>query len=223
MLPSLRRALLLRAFHLLYHQFAWAYDAVSAVVSLGRWRDWGKAALPFLTESRVLELGHGPGHLLAALAGGEWQAVGLDLSPQMGRLARRRLTKLGLAARLARGRGQALPFTDGSFDSVVAVFPAPYIIAPDTGAAIHRVLRSGGRLVIVPEAELTGSGPMIRGVEWLYRITGQRNAHDGSGETAPDDFWTRTLAPQGFDVRVQQVVLPGSLVTVVIAERLSNS
>ena len=93
MLPSLRRALLLRAFHLLYHQFAWAYDAVSAAVSLGRWCDWGMAALPFLSGPRVLELGHGPGHLLAAMAGGEWRVTGLDLSPQMGFLARRRLAR----------------------------------------------------------------------------------------------------------------------------------
>lgn len=221
-LPSLRRALLLRAFHLLYHQFAWAYDVVSAVVSLGRWRDWGMAALPFLTGPRVLELGHGPGHLLAAPAGEAWWAVGLDLSPQMGRLARRRLARRGLAARLVRGRGQTLPFPDGAFDSVAAVFPAPYIVAPETIAAIHRVLRPGGRLVIVPEAELTGSGPRARAVEWLYRITGQRNAPGENGEMAHDDFWTRTLVPQGFKVRVHQVKLPGSLVTVVVARRLNE-
>ena len=67
MLTSLRRNLLLRFFHLLYHQLAWAYDAVSAAVSLGRWQDWGAAALPFVNGASVLELGHGPGHLLSLI------------------------------------------------------------------------------------------------------------------------------------------------------------
>jgi ubiquinone/menaquinone biosynthesis C-methylase UbiE len=219
---SLRRALLLLAFDLLYHQFAWAYDAISAVVSLGRWHEWGATALPFLTRPRVLELGHGPGHLLAALAEGGWRAVGLDLSPQMGRLARRRLARRGLAAPLVRGRGQTLPFPDNSFNSVVAVFPAPYIIAPETVAAIQRVLRPDGRLVIVPEAELTRAGPAARAIEWLYQITGQRGARDGDSDTDRNDFWKTALSPAGFQVQVQQVSLSDSLVTVVVAELLTE-
>ncbi len=35
-------------FDLLYHELAWAYDPVSALVSGGRWRDWQRVALPFL-------------------------------------------------------------------------------------------------------------------------------------------------------------------------------
>jgi ubiquinone/menaquinone biosynthesis C-methylase UbiE len=140
----------------------------------------------------------------------------------MGRLARQRLARRGLAARLTRGRGQALPFPEASFDGVLAVFPAPYIVAPETVAAIHRVLRPGGRLVIVPEAQLTGSGANARAVEWLYRITGQRNTPGENGEKALYDFWTRALTPQGFYVKVHQVKLPSSLVTVVVVERLSE-
>jgi len=68
--------LVVSAFHLLYHEAAWAYDAVAAAVSLGQWRAWGAAALPFLPGPRVLELGHGPGHMLIALTAAGYDAAG---------------------------------------------------------------------------------------------------------------------------------------------------
>ena len=76
-------------FHLLYHQFAWTYDWVAAIVSLGRWKDWISATLPYLDGPLVLEIGHGPGHLQVALQAKGIQAVGLDASAQMGRQADR--------------------------------------------------------------------------------------------------------------------------------------
>jgi ubiquinone/menaquinone biosynthesis C-methylase UbiE len=167
-LRQLRRRLLLTAFHLLYNQFAWAYEAVSWLVSLGRWRAWGERAVPFLHGSRILELGHGPGHLLAAMGDRGWWGVGLDVSAQMGSIARRRLRQRGQSIRLVRGRGQLLPFSPASFDSVVAAFPAPYILASETIDAIRRVLRPGGRLVVVPEAALTGPGLLARAIDRLF-------------------------------------------------------
>lgn len=214
-----RGALRLRAFDLLYQPLAWAYDAVSYGVSRGRWQAWGEAALDFLPGPRVLELGHGPGHLLATLAAGDGWAVGVDLSPQMGRLAQRRLAGGGRPARLVRGRGQALPLAAGAFDGVVAAFPAPYLLEPDTLRAIRRVLRPGGRLVIVPEAALTGADPLTRLVEWLLAITGQRRAGDDD-RAAYGALWEGLLAGAGFAVAVYEVAQPGSRVTVVVAERV---
>jgi len=77
-------------FNLLYHPFAWTYDLVAAIVSLGRWQDWLMQAMPYLS-GRVLEIGFGPGHLQVALNEAGMQAFGLDESRQMGRQARRRL------------------------------------------------------------------------------------------------------------------------------------
>jgi ubiquinone/menaquinone biosynthesis C-methylase UbiE len=223
--PSLRRILLLKAFDLLYNQLAWAYDAVSAAVSLGRWRDWGRAALPFLPGpdvGDVLEMGHGPGYLLAALAEGGWRATGLDSSTRMSLIARRRLSRRGLPARIVRGRGQALPFPDASFNSVVAAFPAPYIVASETVSGMWRVLRAGGRLVIVPQAELTGKGLPARAIQWLYAITGQRG-NSGKSDAESDELWTRALGGRGFHIAVHRVRLMSSIVTVVVAERPRDS
>lgn len=222
LLHGLRRKLLLNAFHLLYHQFAWAYEAVSRVVSLGRWRAWGEASLPFLAGQRILELGHGPGHLLMALNEGGWWAVGLDASPQMGQMARRRLRQKGQPARLARGRGQLLPFREGSFDAVVATFPSPYIMAVETLANVKRVMQPGGRLVIVPEAQLSGAAPLARVVEWVFKITGQRNPGVGNRDEGSDAFWRRKLAEQGFLVAIHRIPISDSLATIVVAELVNN-
>jgi ubiquinone/menaquinone biosynthesis C-methylase UbiE len=161
-------------FRLLYNEFAWTYDLVAWVVSLGQWRAWGRTAIPYLRGERVLELAHGPGHLLVAMAQRGLVPVGLDLSPTMSRLARRRLSKdAGLAVPLVRARAQALPFRDGCYDSAVATFPAEFIMARDTLREVARVLAPGGRWVIVPGAVLSGRDPLSRFIWWLYRITGQ--------------------------------------------------
>lgn len=205
---------------MLYHEAAWTYDAVAAAVSLGRWQAWGAAALPLLSGPRVLELGHGPGHMLARLAAHGYEAAGLDLSPQMGRMAARRLVRAGVRPRLVRGRAQDLPFAPGAFDGALAVFPTAYIVAPETITAVYRLLRPGGRLVVVPEAQLTGQGIIIRGIEWLNAITGQRV--DNSGP-ARDDFWRGRLGAVGFAVAIEDLDLGHSAVTVVIAQRPSVS
>jgi SAM-dependent methyltransferase len=153
-----------------------------------------------------------------ALSEGEDWPVGIDLSPQMGRLARGRLKERGLPARLTRGRGQALPFAAASFDGVVAAFPAPYILEAETVSGLWRVLRPGGRLVIVPEAELTGGGPLAWGIEWLNALTGQRGDEALSDEERAA-IWSHRLGVAGFGVAVHRVQGRESLVTVIVAER----
>jgi ubiquinone/menaquinone biosynthesis C-methylase UbiE len=117
-------------FRLLYHEFAWSYDLVAWLVSLGRWKRWVFTSLPYLTGPSILELGHGPGHLQAALAGKGLSVAGVDASRQMTRQAYRRLQREKYQPRLARAKAPALPFAAHSFDQVVATFPTEYILQP---------------------------------------------------------------------------------------------
>lgn len=201
-------------FSLLYGPFAWAYDGVAWLVSLGQWNDWGRTALGFLRGPEVLELGHGPGHMQVALAGTGWRAVGVDLSPQMGRLARRRLLRKGISPRLVRARAQALPFRDGSFPEALATFPTEYIVDPRTLAELRRVLRPSGRLVVVASAVLLGGDPVVRLLEWLYRVTGQREP-----VPRPDEEW---FAQSGWGLHAEWLPLRRSRVLVVVAEATSD-
>lgn len=209
-------------FRLLYYELAWSYDAVSWLVSLGQWRAWLFCALPFVAGKRVLELGHGPGHLLLALSQRGKTAVGLDLSPVMGRQARLKLQKQNVAALLVRGKGEQLPFAEGSFDTVVATFPTNYIFLPETLAAVRRVLRENGRFVIIPSTQFTSKGIAVRVLEWLYRITGQRQPESAAAATDPKTIWQpilNRLDQAGFTPSLHQKELKGSIVIILVAEK----
>ncbi|MDO8754211.1 MAG: hypothetical protein Q7J80_09995, partial [Anaerolineales bacterium] len=99
-------------FHLLYHSFAFTYDLVAAIVSFGGWNDWVLSILPFIAGTRILELGHGTGHLqriLLTLRHGSGRdrglfAVAIDESAQMGTLAKRRLGNAHTVLRSAQGK-----------------------------------------------------------------------------------------------------------------------
>src|SRR5512146_855415 len=91
------KALLRLFFRLLYHEFAFTYDLVAATVSFNRWKDWVMSVLPFIEGKRVLEIGHGPGHLQRVLLSRGLVAVGIDESAQMGRLAQRNLRRGALS------------------------------------------------------------------------------------------------------------------------------
>ena len=202
-------------FHHLYHAFAWTYDLVAWAVSLGRWRGWVLSALPYLEGPRVLELGHGPGHLQAAMREKGWAVFGVDESRQMGRLAALRLTRLGLPVALTRSEAQSLPFGSDCFDSLAATFPTEYIFDRRTLDEAYRVLRPGGRLVVVPTAFIGGGNVPDRAAAWLFRVTRQ------SSELT-EAFKGRLKVPfaeAGFEVRVETVQIRSSTVLVIVAEK----
>ncbi len=157
-----------------YHGFAWTYDTVAAVVSIGRWNDWVRSALPYV-QGRVLEIGHGPGHLQLGLRRApSGRVIGLDESPQMGRLASGQLRRGGFSnLNLARGLAQSLPFASASFDTVVSTFPTEYIFEPETMAEAKRVLASTGHFVVVPAAWIVGRKALDQLAAWLFRVTDQ--------------------------------------------------
>jgi ubiquinone/menaquinone biosynthesis C-methylase UbiE len=167
-------ALLRLVFRLLYREMAGGYDLVSRIVSLGHWRDWQRAAMHYAHGPRLLDLAFGTGNLLLDWRAAGARAVGVDLSPQMVRIAARKLRVRGLPLILAQGQAQALPFADATFDSVVSTFPAEFILERVTVEEVARVLRPGGRFVVVANAYLTGRDLPSRFLEWLYTVTAQR-------------------------------------------------
>jgi len=206
-------------FKLLYNELAWTYDLVSWLASRGQWRAWQQTAIPFLSGELVLELAHGPGHMLLALESAGFQVVGLDLSPFMGKQARKRTNHLRGRIGLVRGSGQKLPFRREAFDSVLSTFPTEFLAEVETIVSVHRVLKPGGCLVIVPQARFTGTGPVTRFLEWLYAITGQRPT---SQEEERGPFWQQVRTKfenVGFGIEIKVVAVKSSEVTVVIARK----
>jgi ubiquinone/menaquinone biosynthesis C-methylase UbiE len=206
-------------FRLLYHQFAFTYDLVAAAVSFNRWKDWVMSVLPFIEGKRILEIGHGPGHLQRILLSRNLFTVGIDESAQMGRLAKRNLRRSILSARspqlvdyaqinLTRGIAQRLPFRNNAFDMVVATFPTEYITDPNTLAEVKRCLSDRGRLITLPAA--IPKNPFL---DWLFRVTHQ------SPSEAVDIVETRFREPfvrAGFRTEIKILdVKSGSLLIVV--------
>lgn len=190
-------------FFILYHQLAWAYDLVAWLVSLGRWNTWIKTALKNLdlkSGDLVLELGFGPGHLQLEMSVRGIVCFGIDESMQMCRIARRRLART--AMRLARGRAEKLPFTDGVVDFVITTFPAEYIFEQSTLMECQRVLRKNGTLLILMGVQPGGISVIDRLLRFLYRVTDQ----DFQFRLGAADFIDRIRAA-GFDAEATVVVL----------------
>ena len=123
----------------------------------------------------VFELGCGTGRLAERLLAGPLAAGatyrGIDLSPKMVAIARRRLAPFGPRAEVALTDG-GLPFpdADGTYDRWISAFVLDLLPDDEIDAVIseaHRMLRPGGLLCL---ASLScGSGPVSRTIARLWR------------------------------------------------------
>jgi ubiquinone/menaquinone biosynthesis C-methylase UbiE len=188
----------------LYTTFAFSYDGVAWLVSAGHWRQWQQVGLDACQPGPLLELGHGPGHLLKARLAAGLPATGIDLSRQMSRKAGKRLGAAGLAKSIARAEAQALPFAGRSFATALATFPTEYAFDPRTAREVMRVLKPGGCLVMVPGIQVTGRGPVALALRGLYAITGEQpQIHQP---------WLDVYKRLGFDMKQELIPAAGALV-----------
>jgi SAM-dependent methyltransferase len=108
--------------------------------------------LALVPGERVLDIGVGPGllaHDLARLVGETGRVTGIDLSPDMVAVAQNRLRDLP-QAELRTGEATVLDIPDASLDAVVSTQVFEYVVdVPRALAEVHRVLRPGGRVLIL--------------------------------------------------------------------------
>jgi ubiquinone/menaquinone biosynthesis C-methylase UbiE len=106
----------------------------------------------------ALDLGCGTGFLSLELAARGHRVTGVDFAPAMIARAERKAAERGFTVRFEAGDAEQLPFARASFD--LAISRHVLWTLPHPEAAIDewlRVLRPGGRLVIVDGAVLDGS------------------------------------------------------------------
>jgi ubiquinone/menaquinone biosynthesis C-methylase UbiE len=211
MIAKLYIRLLRWAFARFYREFAWTYDVVAWIVSRGLWRHWIVAVVPQLRGNRVLELGSGTGYLQLALFKHGISTIGLDASPQMLRLARRKVAQAGGSAVLLRGHAQHLPFPNSSFSDIVATFPAEYIVERATIDEAWRVLESGGQFILIDAGQWTKQDAYTAAVDVAYRATHQVRYNDPRPQL---------LVDAGFHVTEQWVAVQNSQVQMLIASKL---
>ncbi|EWY39400.1 ArsR family transcriptional regulator [Skermanella stibiiresistens SB22] len=117
-------------------------------------RDVEAALLRLLPSSGIqdlLDLGTGTGRMLELLAPRVERALGVDLSREMLAVARSNLERAGLRnCQVRQSDMYQLPLPSSSFDAVIVHQVLHYAEEPaDVLAEAARVLRPGGRLVIV--------------------------------------------------------------------------
>jgi arsenite methyltransferase len=116
-----------------------------------RRRKLGYEALGAAPGDHILDVGCGPGFYSRELldrVGPEGSVTGIDQSPQMLAVARRRSEGFG-NARFGEGNATALPVESDSFDRALSVQVLEYVAdIPTALAEMHRALRPGGRVVI---------------------------------------------------------------------------
>lgn len=165
--------LLRHFFYLLYNQFSWAYDWVAATVSTGLWRTWVFYIADMVHGNNMLELGHGPGHLQVLLTEKHFNVFGIDASKYMVKKALQNIQAKSLPARITQAQAQAIPFPDAFFEEVIATFPSEYIRDPATTQEILRILKPGGKLIVLVQAQIYATNWIRTAAAWLFRFTGQ--------------------------------------------------
>ena len=173
------------------------YDRVGAVLSLGqdpRWRRFLVSRLP--SGGDVLDVATGTGLVAAELLRRGFRVTGVDQSPEMLAVARRRF---GQRVPLIDASAQALPVGPGSFDHLTFTYLLRYVGDPQaTLAELARVVRPGG---VVASLEFgVPSGPARPAWE-LYVRTVLPLAGRALGKGWPEvgdflggsirDFWRR--------------------------------
>ena len=130
-----------------YSKYVRAYDL--AVKLLPIWKTWIKAVVPHIEGNRVLEASFGTGYLLLQFAD-DYETHGIDINNNMIKMAKKNLSQKGVKASLQWANVEELPFPDNYFDTVVNTMAfSGYPNGKRALAEFHRVLKEGGKLLIV--------------------------------------------------------------------------
>jgi demethylmenaquinone methyltransferase/2-methoxy-6-polyprenyl-1,4-benzoquinol methylase len=131
------------------------YDRVGAALSLGQdplGRRFLVSRLP--RGGHVLDVATGTGLVAAELRRRGFQVTGVDLSPEMLAVARRRF---GDQVELITASAEALPLDAGSFDHLTVTHVLRYVADPGaTLAELARVVRPGGVVALLEFGVPTG-------------------------------------------------------------------
>ena len=141
----------------MFDQIAERYDLINGILSLGihsRWRDQLIAYLPPKKGLHILDLATGTGDIPLILAKDPRVAkiTGLDLSRNMIHRGIKKVAQRNLENKITLSHGDAvtIPLEDASVDIVTIGFGIRNVSRPETCLKnIHRVLRPGGRVLIL--------------------------------------------------------------------------
>lgn len=181
----------------MFGRIAHRYDRANNVLSFGLHHRWRRVAVRMAgvgAGDDVLDLACGTGDLSLALAKrvGGGHVIGTDFVDAMLEVARNKAARRGRDVAFQWADALDLPFETGSFDAATIAFGIRNV--DDAARAVqemHRVVRSGGRVVVLEFGQPRGPfGALYR---WYGRqvmprvgglITGERGAYEYLPRTA---------------------------------------
>jgi demethylmenaquinone methyltransferase/2-methoxy-6-polyprenyl-1,4-benzoquinol methylase len=157
--------------HGVFSSVASKYDVMNDAMSLGIHRVWKDAMMDWLAPrpgQRLLDVAGGTGDIAFRFLARapEASATVLDMTEDMLRAGRRRAEAERLAGRLdwVAGDAMALPFAANSFDVYTISFGIRNVTRiPDALAEAFRVLRPGGRLMVLEFSQVPNPA-----LQWAY-------------------------------------------------------
>ena len=160
--------------HGVFSNVASKYDIMNDVMSGGIHRIWKDAMMDWLAPrsgQRLLDVAGGTGDVAFRFLkrAGAAEAVVLDMTENMLLEGRKRADAEALSSQLdwIVGDAMALPFDDNSFDVYTISFGIRNVTRiPDALAEAYRVLRPGGRLMVLEFSQLPN--PMMQKAYDLY-------------------------------------------------------
>lgn len=159
-----------------YDKIAGVYDLL-AERSEQPVRETGLQMLDARAGQKMLEIGFGTGRTLVELAeavGPSGRVLGIDLSEKMLEVSQKLLREKRLEGRVELVCGDALhmPYASETLDGVFTAFTLELFDTPEIPqvlAECRRVLKPGGRLVVVSMSRVNPGGLMTEVFEWTHR------------------------------------------------------
>jgi ubiquinone/menaquinone biosynthesis C-methylase UbiE len=203
-----------------YNRISRLYDAISNPTEK-KYREAGLRMLAARPGERILEIGYGTGHSLIALAkavGDIGKVLGVDISDGMYAIARQRVEKAGVAdvVELHQGDALQLHFPPMSLDAVFLSFTLELFDKPEIPQVLKqclKVLKPGGRLVVVSLAKKEQDSRAVIVYEWLHeRMPAAIDCRPIYAEAA--------LRSAGFEIcRIEAQMMFGLPVEIILAQK----
>ena len=168
----------------MFDRIAFRYDILNRIMSFGIDTRWRKRMVRMIREDAphtMLDVATGTGDMAILMGRSmpDTSITGVDLSPQMLAVGRKRVERKKVANVIAMREGDAenLPFTDRSFGAVTVVYGVRnFGDIPQGLREMYRVLKPGGKIYIqefgMPEGKVFGKLFHFYFRRWLPFIGG---------------------------------------------------